>query len=368
MPVLQGNQSETITIQKLARQLKQNPDLYNILGGAAGYSEEPLLTIVNEVVSRILDESMPWKWNRQIIPPFLTVSLQQDYITNINNIGWLENGWVVDINNSTSNNNGAPKPIRNLETVRDITWTASQSVPFNASYQPNYLASLGLWQPNTAYGCGYGVAQLPRSPIQQFMDANGNILYIDSTNLGLNIESPGFTGGSGNIIYPPGTPYPYGTSGSTQPLAPANATPGTLIQDNTVLWTVADPQAFCIRLDPVPALNGLAWLVVLQFQQSPPTFYNLTDEINCIPDYMLFLLRAGVRAALKRENGGGREADQAYAEWEQQLVASVRGGDRQQEDFLFYPQQSVMGGFNPYNSPIQIGAAWPFSPYPGSNG
>ena len=215
MPVIPGNQSYSPTVQQIADQLKSNPAFYNVLGGAAGFSTEPMLSIANEVMSRMLAESMPWKWNRQIVPPFLTVSLQQDYCTAINGIGWLENGWAVDINNSTSNNNGAPKPIRPMETVRDLTWTASQSVPFRVSFIPNYLASLGLWQPLTAYGCGYGVAQLPRSPIQQFMDSNGNILYIDSTQLGLNIESPGYTG----TTIPLPSNSPYGVSGTTSPAA-----------------------------------------------------------------------------------------------------------------------------------------------------
>ena len=124
MPVLPGSQQYSPTLQQIAQQMKSNPDFYNVLGGAPGYTTEPFLTIANEVMSRILAENMPWKWNRKIIPPFLTVSLQQDYCTQITDIGWLENAWIVDINNSTSNSNGAPKPIRSMETVRDLVWTS----------------------------------------------------------------------------------------------------------------------------------------------------------------------------------------------------------------------------------------------------
>ena len=137
MPVIPGNQTYSPTVQDIGNQLRSNPDLYNILGGAAGFHQEPLLTIANEVMSRILAENMPWKWNRALIPPFLTVSLQQDYCTTITDVGWLENGWIVDINNSTSNANGAPKPIRGLETVRDQFQTSGQNVPFNVSFIQN---------------------------------------------------------------------------------------------------------------------------------------------------------------------------------------------------------------------------------------
>jgi hypothetical protein len=357
LPVLPGNQSPTITVQQMVNQLKANPEFFNVLGGAAGYSTEPALTIANEVMSRILAENMPWKWNRVVYPPFLTVSLQQDYVSNITNIGWLENGWLIDINNSTSNANGAPKPIRGLETVRDMVGTSTQAVPFNVSFIPNTQAQLGLWQANTAYSCGYGVPMTPRTPIQQFMDVNGNILFIDSTGLGLNIESPGYTG---TTILPPGTPFPYGISGATQPAAPPNATPGDLVQDNTVIWTVADQSGYAMRLGPVPALNGLTWLVVIQYQVQPPWLYTLQQSLNPIPAQMLYLFRAGCRAQLLLFNGSKTGA-QAYAEWEEQLRNALRAGDRQQDDFAMYPSQSLMGGNDPWgNTWAGVGAANPY--------
>jgi hypothetical protein len=356
MPVIPGNLSTTQTVQQLATQLKSNPEFYNLLGGAAGWSTEPLLTIANEIMSRILAENMPWKWNREIWPPFLTVALQQDYVSNIVDIGWFENGWLVDINNSVSNNNGATKPIRPLESVRDLTQTDYQGTPFQFSFVPNSQAYMGLWQANTAYGCGYGVPMLPRTPIQQFLDVNGNILFIDSTNLGLNIESPGYTGPT---IIPPGF-FPYGTSGSIQPAAPANATPGTLIQDGTVVWTVADLQnGYALRVSPVPALNGLTWLVVSQYQAAPPFLPTLQTPLSPIPTQFLYLFRAGCRAALTRENNLAKGSEM-YAEWEEQLVKAIRGADRQQEDNTLVVCQSILG---PNTSNLMnVGAAQPFGP------
>lgn len=355
---LPGNQSYSPTIQQLSNQLKSNPEFFNILGGAAGYSQEPMLTICNEVMSRILAEGMPWKWNRKYIPPFITASLQQDYMTQINDIGWLESAWRVDINNSTSNANRAPKPIFSMETVRDLDQTSFQGVPFNMSFIPNSLAFLGTWYADTVYGCGYGVAQTPVTPIQQFMDANGNLLYIDSTVLNLNIDSPGYT----NFNIPLPSNQPYGTSGSVQPAAPPNAPAGTLVQDGSVIWTVADPNGYALRLSPLPALNGLCWFLNPVYQIQPPTLTSLKDNINPIPNQMAYLFRQGVRAGLKIFNGV-KDAGMAYADWEEQLVKAIRAADRQQEDNCFYPGQSLMGN-NPFTSVTSIGAAYPFSPGP----
>lgn len=361
MPVLPGNQAYTVTVQALVNQLKANPEFYQVLGGQAGYTQEPALTIANEVMSRILAENMPWKWNRAMVPPFLTVSLQQDYVTTVTDMGWLEDGWRMDINNSTSNNNGAPKPIFALETVRDIPQVSTQSVPFQVCYIPNSQAIMGTWQANTAYGCGYGVSMTPRSPIQQFIDQNGNILYIDSTQLGLTLESPGYTG---TTIIPSGQ-YPYGTSGSTQPYAAPNAPAGTKVQDGTVVWTVADPNAYAIRLSPTPALNGLCWWMQIRYQVKPPTLTSLRDTLAPIPYEMLYLFRAGMRAQLKMFTGA-KDGGQAYAEWEETLMRAVRAGDRQTEEYGMYPGQGVMGSdwYSPWASPAGIGAAFPWAPGP----
>ena len=182
----------TWTVQSVVNYARSYPDLVPVLG-ASGWTQEPALTFANDIMQKILSQGMDWKWNRAYVPPFLTVALQQDYITQVNDIGWLEYADRIDINNSTSNGLLAPKPVFTMETVRDLGRTSYQGYPFNLMYIPNSLAYMGQWVANYNYACGYGVAMTPQTPIQQFVDANGNILYIDSTVLGLNIDSTGFT-------------------------------------------------------------------------------------------------------------------------------------------------------------------------------
>jgi hypothetical protein len=78
---------------------------------------------------------------------------------------------------------------------------------------------------------------------------------------------------------------------------------------------------------------------------------------------MTYLFRQGVRALLKIANGVPN-AQQEYAEWEEVLVKSVRAADRQAEENYLYPSQSIMGAYNPWCDPIQVGAGWPFGPMP----
>lgn len=360
MPVLPGSStSNSLGLQQLINEMRAYPEFIPVLG-ASGFTEYPALPIANELLQRILAENMPWKWNRAYVPPFITVALQQDYLTQITDIGWLEYADRLDINNSTNNGNLAPKPIFPMETVRDLRITPAQSVPFNISFMPNALATFGQWFPNTEYGCGYGVAQIPISPIQQFIDANGNFLYIDSTVLGLNLNSPGFT--TTPVTLPPNSPY--GVSGSTQPSAPSEATAGTTVQDGTVVWTVADPAGYAMRVSPLPAFSGLCWLVLPTYQVKPPTITKITgNTIAPIPPEFTYLFRQGFRAKLY-EHSGSVKAEASYAKWEEDLMVAVRSGDRQMEDCVMYPSSGIMdgGGINQ----IGVGAAWPFSNYPGT--
>ena len=348
--------ASTIIFQQIVRSAKAYAELQPQIP-ASGWAQEPALTIGNDVMQRILAQGMDWKWNRGYITAFLSVALQQDYVTQITDLGWLESADRIDINNSTNSGNMAPKPVFTMESVRDLGRTSFQGYPFNCSYVPNSLAYLGQWQPNTVIACSYGVAQIPITPIQQFRDANGNILYIDSTVLGLNINSPGFTGAP--IVLP--TPNPYGTTGSVQPAAAVNATPGTTVADGTVTWTVADPNGYAIRLAPLPALSSLAWLVEPIYQKKAPTLTSLQQSIAPIPDEYAYLFRQGF-IAMCYEHAGSKLASEAYAKWEEAMMTALRAADREREDASFYPSESLMGG-GPMKYGMPIGPAWPYTPW-----
>jgi hypothetical protein len=74
---------------------------------------------------------------------------------------------------------------------------------------------------------------------------------------------------------------------------------------------------------------------------------------------MLYLLRAGVRAGLTRENNLAK-GQEMYAEWEEQLMKALHAADRQQEEFTFTPTQTILGsngtGF------LGVGPSQPYGP------
>jgi hypothetical protein len=344
--------ASTFTIQNLVDQISTYPEM-RPFSDVGGFATQPALGAANDVMQAFLQTGLNWKWNRAQVPPFLTVTLQQDYVTNVTNLSWLEQGWRCDINNTAN-----PKPIFTMEAVRDMVQTSFQSNnQFNMSWIPNSLAIMGVWQANTLYQCGYGQASTPLTPITQFIDANGNILFVDSSSLGLNISSPGY-----NQTVIPTTP-PFGTSGSVQPVLPADTTPGTTVVDGTVTWTVADPDGYAIRLAPIPAFSGLCWLIFPIYQKLAPILTSLSDPITPIPDSLAFLFRQGLMARLYEQSpdpSAARKAPAAWAKWLDTIQTALKGADRELEDASFYPSTSLAGG-GPQTLPFAIG---PANPYP----
>src|SRR5947209_1331315 len=113
----------TIHIQDLVKTARAYPELTPIFA-TAGFTQEPALSIANDVMQKILAQGMNWEFNRATISPFLTVALQQDYIGvtpsssgvgGVLDLGWLEACFRIDINNTVR-----PKPLFFMETVRNL--------------------------------------------------------------------------------------------------------------------------------------------------------------------------------------------------------------------------------------------------------
>ena len=351
----------SVTIQSVVDYCRAVDPACNPILPAGGYNYEPALTFANDVLQKILFQGMNWRWNTSYIPLFLTNCLQQDYITNVKDIGWFTSGYIIDINNSTNANNQAPKPIRGLEVNRAMGITPFANLPTESCFILNNQANFGVWQPNTAYPCPYGVAAAPATPICQIVDGVGNMLFLDTAQMGLTTNSPGFP--NNNSIPPVAPNSPYGVTGSVAPMLPPNSAPGTQVIDGTVTWTVADPNGYAIRFNPLPGLGGLAWLVWMEYQRKAPKWLTLQSTISPIPDDYAFLFRQGFLAKCLQA-AGSKNAQAAYQQWEEQIDAALRASTREISSFGMVPDNSMagsnnsMGGFpagpsNPYSSNFQ---------------
>ncbi len=347
----------SITIQSVVDYCRAVDPACNPILPAGGYNYEPALTFANDVLQKILFQGMNWRWNSSYIPLFLTNCLQQDYITNWDDIGWYTSGFLIDVNNSTNAGNLAPKPIRGLEVNREMGITPFANFPTQACFILNSQANFGTWAPNTSYPCPYGVAAAPATPICQIVDANSNMLFIDSSAIGLTTSSPGYP--NNNSVPPPIPNNPYGITGSVAPILPPNSPTGTQVLDGTVTWTVANPNAYCVRFNPLPGLGGLAWLVWLEYQRKAPKFLTLQQTISPVPDDYAFLFRQGFLAKCLQA-AGSKNGPAAYANWEEQIDQALRASTREISEFGMVPSDGVMGGCNSMST-FPAGPSSPFA-------
>ncbi len=346
----------SITLQQVVDYARSFPENNPILP-AGGYNYEPALTFANDVLQKILMQGMNWRWNESYVPLFITNCLQQDYVTSLTDIGWLTSAFRIDVNNNTNAGNLSPKPIATLEVSRDLGISPYPSLPVEVCFINNSQAQFGVWTPETVIPCGYGVAAAPATPIQQIVDANSNILFIDSSVLNLSINSPGFN--TTPITLP--DPNPYGTTGTDAPVLPPASKPGTTILDGTVTWTVADPNGYAIRLNPLPGMGGLCWLMQIVYQRKAPRFRTLQDTISPVPDDYSYLFREGFLAKCY-DHVSSPKAPGQYAKWHEQIEQALRASTREITEFGMYPDTGMAGG-SVIGPSIPIGPSSPYNTY-----
>lgn len=354
--------NSTVQLQSIVDFAKTMPDLNSTLS-VGGMSQQPALTIANDVMTAMLAESGPWKFNRFKIPPFYTNSLQQDYasagLTAINNLAWLENGVSVNINDTAE-----PKERMNMEVVRDLPETSVQyGNPGQVSWLPNDQLIYGTWGgglagegsqmnpgPGSIYGQILGVPATIFNPMTQIKDPNGNLWILLPT--ASNNLTAAITLGNTQPVWPTNPVYPTFTNPSVV---------ATTITDGGGTWTAINPKGQGFRLNPIPPQTGIIWQERLFGQARPVQFTSLQQTIDPIPDDFAPYFRRGFIAYsymhCKDPKIAAKFAIQQKL-WIESLATALRSIDREKDNSGIYPSEPTMQG----GVPTYIGPANPFYP------
>ena len=318
---------------------------------SGGFSDTVALSISNDVIAAMLNgskdaEPFNWKFNRFNVTPFLTISYQQDYfIPGNSNLGWLENCWAINVN-QTSN----PKQKIPMEVRRDLDVTSEQTGKLDKiCWLPNKLCQTTTWgqaplgptagQPNGQIGiAGPGTGLQNPGPSVIYTNPLG--LLITPTNPGTALTDP-----NGNLW----VVTTYGVCGTVQPTWPVSPTyptfqsPNTVsstVTDGTVVWTAIDPNGQGLRLDPIPPQNGVVWMITPIGQMRIPTFKKLGQTLDPIPDDYSWTFKDGFFAQCIRRNPDPKvraRFKEEYAMWMKALHDAVSQGNRERDDYGFYP-------------------------------
>ena len=334
------------------------PDLAPIFQSqVSGFSLSPALDILNEAMAYMLAPPGAWKFNEVELPPFYTNSYQQDYASSITNIGFLQSGDCLDVNNTA-----LPKAQPQVEVVKDLprasSWIALPPLffgvlKFQCCWRYNSQLYYGTWGlPNTGNATRgnnpqinstytpflSGGNQMPDNPITQIQDANGNLLVLTT----------------------------YGTTGAAAPLLPASSAAGATVTDGSCVWTVVDPLAQGFRIWPTPSQSGVVWQFNLRAQgKQPPLLTSLNTLLAPIPDEYIHIFRQGAITIAYRyspEQKVRQRYDMELALWDKVLMGGRIQADREPENHSFIPVGGVVsspGGTMPITpgNPFGVGGA-----------
>src|SRR5271163_2596805 len=111
--------SSSVSLQAVIDHALRFGDIKPVLQ-SGGSSMEPAISIANQVMMEFCQRKYNWKFNSFLVPPFQTISWQNDYaIPGVTTLGWLENGVAIDINSTQ-----IPKRKFKLEIVKDLQPTS----------------------------------------------------------------------------------------------------------------------------------------------------------------------------------------------------------------------------------------------------
>ena len=323
----------TVSVQSIIDYISSLGELGPVMP-TGGYSLTAALGIATDVMLDMISQRFNWKWNRMKVPPFYTSSWEQDYaqLAFKNPIGWLENAYWIDINNTA-----LPKPTYPIEVVRDLEVTSiSGNPPSKVAWYPNNQLNQGVWPgANQKYTQPLGAVITPTNPTINILDANNNILILTT----------------------------YGTTGGVAPVLPLNSLEGATVNDGSCVWTVAGPNSQGFRLKPLPPQQGVVYQVnVVAQMQAPPAFTVPSQLINPVPDDYANWFRTGFIAGCYKMSPNPSMRAQYYGprglhdSWLLAMEQSMKQGDREPDNCGFIPDRSVVapqGG-------IDIGPANPY--------
>lgn len=337
--------NSTYKIDKLAQYAKSFPDLAPIVQQTAGGSSlEPTLTIASDVMIEMIAQVFNWKFNRFLLPLFYTNSFQQDYALNVVNLGWLEEGVLLDINNTA-----APQPKWPLEVVKALPETFAQyGRPGQVSWLPNDQLIYGSWgatnnstggvwpnvQASQTLTSPIGVTAMPNNPLLQVADAFDNFWVVTTY---------GVTGATNPFV------------ADLNPVFPTQASPtttATTATDGTVVWTAVNPKGMGIRCNPIPPQTGVVYQYRLVGQYRPLAFSNglftsFNQTIEPVPDDFSKYFRDGFVAmayAHSPDKATRGKFQDMFTIWKDSLMSAKIQGDRERDNMGFYPTTGLTSG------------------------
>jgi hypothetical protein len=319
----------TITVQQVINYARQHVELMPV-AGVSGFTNEPALSITNDVLSELLAQGIPWKFNRKTSPFLVTSNWKQDYKF-AGATAWTMNGGaqigLASANSITES--GFVVTVNTLEphgfNVGDTVYMAGNTVAaYNSTKTQN--------SSGTTWSGGWTILSVPSTTSFTFTHSSSGLA---------NSGAPGITDlawlENATMVNQNDTaasPYVWYVQ-AVRMLEPASR---QYLPDRVCIFSDDGAGTITVRFRYIPGPQPLA--VSFVYQVRPTLATDLTGNWSPFPDEYAYVYRQMFLAHAFRYVGSAR-ADIEYQKAQTAIAKALGMNDREQSDEYVVPESSL---------------------------
>jgi hypothetical protein len=321
----------TITVQQVVNYASQHTELMPLIS-VGGYTNEPALSIANDVLSELLGQPFPWKFNRKAAPVLVTQQWKQDYKF-AGASAFTQNGGAA-IGLASANAITESSFVVTVNTIEAHNFSVGDTVYMTGNTVAAYNSAFSSTPSGSAWTGGWVITATPTTTSFKFTHATSGLAASGApgiTDLGW-LESATMV----NMNDTSAAQYVWFLQ-AVRMLEPSNR---QFLPDRVA--AIADDGAgtLTIRLQFLPGPQPLG--VTLVYQQRPTLITSLSSTWAPFPDEFAYVYRQLFLAHAYRFANSGR-ADVEYQKAMAGIAKALGTNDREQSDEYITPEGSLGG-------------------------
>jgi hypothetical protein len=321
----------TITVQQVVNYASQHTELMPLIG-VGGYSNEPALSIANDVLSELLAQPFPWKFNRKVAPILVTQQWKQDYKF-AGASAFTQNGGAA-IGLASANAITEASFTVTVNTIEPHNFSVGDTVFMTGNTVAAYNSTFSSKPSGSSWTGGWTITATPTTTSFQFTHASSGLAASGApgiTDLGW-LESATMV----NMNDTSAAQYVWFLQ-AVRMLEPSNR---QFLPDRVA--SIADDGAgtLTIRLRYLPGPQPMG--VTLVYQQRPTLITSLSATWAPFPDENAYVYRQMFLAHAYRFANSAR-ADLEYQKAMANVAKALGANDREQSEEFISPEGSLGG-------------------------
>lgn len=328
--------NSTRTLQAVVNMSAAHTELMP-LAGVGGYTNEPALSLCNQVMQELLASPMAWKWNRHEMAFLVTALNKQDYL-HAGATAWTVNGGVGIALKTASTpgitTTGFPGTVT-VTTLEPHNFNAGDTVYLHGNVDSVYDSAFSQTSSSSSWTGGYAILATPTTTSFTFASIAGQTLTSGAPGItNLNWLESG-TMVEVNSATSPQITHPI--------LAVRTLQPCSTVDKPTRVSIVSDDGAGTLKIRFNYACGSTPFGVNLVYQGKPILAADLTGTWAPIPDSLSYVVDQLFLARAYRFVNSGR-ADIEFQRAQVEINRAQMNEDSEESEEYVTPVTSLMGG------------------------